>query len=383
MKSSPRESVGAWQFGLPLVFEIVLGVSLACALVVRGGAVFAGIGAAALGVGLFLARSSSRHERNDRRFVLMVIGLSAAVATCCLSPSVRSGPASPSSTCANNLHQLGVAMHNYHALHGCFPPASVTGPDGRPWHSWRTLILPFVEMETLYGLLDFAEPWNGPKNRTLTATQISTYQCPADEGLPANQSSYCLVTGPGRLASGSQVLRSSDVTDGLANTILVIDGATERPWAAPGDVTIDELLSKTDAEGNVLLPGAHSVVRDFFWEGDGMALVLCADGASRRIPARMPKKVLHALLTIDGGESVDWGTVDWYARYTRSRKDPVRWSNLLLLVASAAYVVATTCWHWRRLPAANSRTAGAMTSTALKRRSATAMPGRRRDPIAG
>ena len=41
-------------------------------------------------------------------------------------------------------------MHNFHDVHKHFPPAVIYGPDGKPWHSWRVLILPFVGQLTLY-----------------------------------------------------------------------------------------------------------------------------------------------------------------------------------------------------------------------------------------
>ena len=43
----------------------------------------------------------------------------------------------------NNLKQIGLAMHNFHDVHRHLPPAVIVGPDGKPWHSWRVLLLPF------------------------------------------------------------------------------------------------------------------------------------------------------------------------------------------------------------------------------------------------
>lgn len=41
------------------------------------------------------------------------------------------------------LGQMGMAMHNYYATYGRFPPAAVCGTDGKPLLSWRVLLLPF------------------------------------------------------------------------------------------------------------------------------------------------------------------------------------------------------------------------------------------------
>ena len=60
-------------------------------------------------------------------------------------PSARE--AARRAQCSNNLTQIGLAMHSYHAAHGCFPPAYVADEKGRPKHSWRVLLLPFLDGE--------------------------------------------------------------------------------------------------------------------------------------------------------------------------------------------------------------------------------------------
>ena len=49
--------------------------------------------------------------------------------------------------CANNLKQIAMALHVYENVNHSFPPAFVRGPDGKPWHSWRVLILPYLDAE--------------------------------------------------------------------------------------------------------------------------------------------------------------------------------------------------------------------------------------------
>ena len=55
-------------------------------------------------------------------------------------------------------------MHNFHAITNHFPPAVIFGPDGKPWHSWRVLILPYLEENELYNAYDFSQPWDSPRN---------------------------------------------------------------------------------------------------------------------------------------------------------------------------------------------------------------------------
>src|SRR5213075_902796 len=69
--------------------------------------------------------------------------------------------------CANNLKQIGLAVHNYHGAIGTLVPtticeasyvlntAGLTGiaePDG--YATWATLLLPFIEQESVYRLWD-------------------------------------------------------------------------------------------------------------------------------------------------------------------------------------------------------------------------------------
>ena len=82
-----------------------------------------------------------------------------------LLPAVRTGPrASCRMSCSNNLKQIALAMHNYHDVHGCFPPAYTTDENGRPMHSWRIFLLPYIEQQHLYDQYDFDQPWDSPHN---------------------------------------------------------------------------------------------------------------------------------------------------------------------------------------------------------------------------
>ena len=69
--------------------------------------------------------------------------------------------------CLNNLKQIALALHNYHDVYGVFPPAYIPDAQGKPKHSWRVLILPFLEEQGTYEKYDFDEPWDGPNNRAL------------------------------------------------------------------------------------------------------------------------------------------------------------------------------------------------------------------------
>src|SRR5262245_49310958 len=58
--------------------------------------------------------------------------------------------------CASNLRNIVVALHSYESTYGCLPPAYTIDADGKPLHSWRTLILPFIDQQLLYNQIDFS-----------------------------------------------------------------------------------------------------------------------------------------------------------------------------------------------------------------------------------
>ena len=98
--------------------------------------------------------------------------------------------------CANNLHQIGLALHNYHDANGAFPPAHDTQFYPQYYWSWLARILPYHEQDNLQRLAEAWRdsgpsdnsrwaPWytaNGtqPQNPVLAAV-VPTYVCPSDE----------------------------------------------------------------------------------------------------------------------------------------------------------------------------------------------------------
>ena len=88
-------------------------------------------------------------------------------------PDVGSHGSNYQSSCRNNMRQLMLAMLNYESANGHFPPAYIADDDGKPMHSWRVLILPFLEGNHIYDQYDFSEPWDcllytspSPRDRT-------------------------------------------------------------------------------------------------------------------------------------------------------------------------------------------------------------------------
>ena len=135
--------------------------------------------------------------------VIAIIGILIAL----LLPAVQSArEAARRSSCQNKLHQIGIGMHNYHAALGVFPYGSDDDDceTGKPrgWHTWRTLILPYMEYQPLYDELDqLAEDF--PRggcfggdtssawfNSPLQQQPVEDYVCPSEDQVQIEISPY-------------------------------------------------------------------------------------------------------------------------------------------------------------------------------------------------
>ena len=127
-------------------------------------------------------------------------------------------------------------------VHDAFPPAYIADESGNPIHSWRVLLLPYLEHQDLYDDYDFREPWNGPNNIKLLARMPREYSCPARDLAATTRpslTSYVVVTGPGTLFQDAASTRFDQITDGTPNTLLVVETLTAKiPWTAPEDLDI-------------------------------------------------------------------------------------------------------------------------------------------------
>jgi prepilin-type N-terminal cleavage/methylation domain-containing protein/prepilin-type processing-associated H-X9-DG protein len=101
--------------------------------------------------------------------------------------------------CANNLKQVGLALHNHHAALECFPAGAVSKladpnwvmPPGNctaypedlgPGWGLFALLLPYLEQDNLSKAIDFARPIADPANKAVRQQRVEAYLCPADVG---------------------------------------------------------------------------------------------------------------------------------------------------------------------------------------------------------
>lgn len=205
--------------------------------------------------------------------------------------------AAPRTVCLNNIRQLTLAMLNYESANGHLPPAYIADETGKPIHSWRVLLLPFMEQEALYHQYSFDEPWNGPNNSKLHDEVVSLYQCPSvRRGEQVGNTSYMVMTGKGTAFDGDHETAFSEVADGTSNTVLIVEVAnSETHWMEPTDIALDEAPARfTD----------KSKVKDCCNHPGTINLSLM-DGSTHSIGLPVSPEELEAIVTIDGGETVD------------------------------------------------------------------------------
>jgi prepilin-type N-terminal cleavage/methylation domain-containing protein/prepilin-type processing-associated H-X9-DG protein len=119
--------------------------------------------------------------------LLVVIAIIATLIGLLLPAVQRVREAANRASCANNLRQLGIALHHYHLANTCFPPGLVV--DGTnlsdAWATAFTYMLPYIEQDTTYRLYDFDSPWFARVNYDPVGRSIKTFFCPSNrsEGL--------------------------------------------------------------------------------------------------------------------------------------------------------------------------------------------------------
>jgi len=193
-----------------------------------------------------------KHSGNTALIVVLVVVavmffLCAGLLVALLLPAVQQARAAARrAQSMNTLRQIGIALHMYHDTYKSFPPALITEEDGEPRTSWRASILPF--MANVYSDdYDYHVAWDDPKNLAVAQKYNNVYASPNVD--KEGYTPYVAVVAPTTIISPELGVQIGDVTDGISNTLCVIEDVNRPvPWNAPHDISPEDLLNRYDRE---------------------------------------------------------------------------------------------------------------------------------------
>lgn len=245
--------------------------------------------------------------------------------------------------CKNNLSQLSIAMHNYQASFGCFPPGCVnaTGPirnleEG--YHmSWVAQVLPMIDQTPLFRKIDFSASAYDPINAAVRETAIVTLFCPSDPTVNSQRyaTNYMGCTGGDDVPidtndNGLFFLNSSvqdkEIRDGASNTIMLGErrledfmGTKDLGWISGTSATMRNAskyygMVGTYGAGNVVgdeqgedeevLPPLDQQIGSFSSSHTGGAQFALADGSVRFLSQNIDPDLFSWLGNRHDGEMI-------------------------------------------------------------------------------
>jgi hypothetical protein len=226
--------------------------------------------------------------------LLVAGGDIAALAGAALVPAVaKLREAAGRTASANNLKQIGLAIHNFHDANGRLP-MDILDKNGKPLLSWRVEILPYIEQQNLYQQFKLNEPWDSEHNKPFSQAMVKVFMSPnatPPEKPEWGMTSYRGISGPDAAFEKGKKLKLTDFTDGTSNTIMVIETEEWVPWAKPVDYPFDQKKPLP----KIVPAGKKNTFQ-----------VLLADGSVRALSIKTPEKTLKAAFTRNGGEVIDF-----------------------------------------------------------------------------
>lgn len=252
----------------------------------------------------------------NRLSVLVMVLILAVIAGICFPLVVHVRHLSSVSKCKNNLHQIAKGLYNYDSANGFFPSAGmkseVVPPEQRV--SWMIELDPHVHarMDPDWNPVR-DKPWDSEENLHLARKgRMPWYLCPASQttppgemqvthyvgcaGLGANAANLPITDRAAGFFGYERTIKQADITDGLENTLMVIETARDNgPWMAAVSTVRGVIGSEQPYLG---------VSRPFGGMHRRATVVLFADGSVHSISDSIDARTLEALATIAASDSI-------------------------------------------------------------------------------
>ncbi|MDR0521174.1 MAG: DUF1559 domain-containing protein [Planctomycetaceae bacterium] len=247
---------------------------------------------------IFRLRKSITTLLSGQHSAAGVAGISAAL----LLPAGQAArEASRRMQCGNNLKMILIALHNYHDVQNGLPPLYTVDKNGKPLHSWRVLLLPYLEQLELYDKIRLDEPWDSAHNKQFHNAKVPYYRCPDYAGGKDGDCHYSAIAGEAFVPAkkGSNPVHDfSVITDGLSNTLAVVEVKEPFCWMDPtADISLEELqqgINNAKGKAGSSHQGGMNAAR--------------FDGSVLFLPQDTPKEILKALGDCDDSTAVDPAT---------------------------------------------------------------------------
>lgn len=196
-----------------------------------------------------------------------------------------------------NVERILRAFQAYAAAYGHLPPAYSVDEQGKPLHSWRVLILPYLgpDEKALAQQLRLNEPFDSPHNQMFSNRIPQVFVSPADRTFAAGDTSYLVISGPGSAFDQDKPLAYSKIQDPAEHTMLLIERlGSQVNWMTPQDLPLANLAK--EASANTITANSP--------DGPPSLLIGTANHQARRLSVTTPIETLQAMATIAGNEAI-------------------------------------------------------------------------------
>ena len=163
--------------------------------------------------------------------------------------------------CRNNIKQIGIALHSYHDYFKCLPPAYTVDENGKPLHSWRVVLLPFLEQQELYDKIRLDEPWDSEYNKQFHSRMPMAFSCPTvpQKKHKLTMTSYMRIVGPNTTTTGADSVAIKDIGRPLEEIVTLVEVYPTVNWMEPIDISPEQFAAGIDSKKKQGVGSYHKI----------------------------------------------------------------------------------------------------------------------------